>query len=346
MCIVLSETGLTFDDVELEPRFTNIPSRFDESIDLSTQLLYGVNGVKLLYPIISANMDTVTGKDMAAAMYDLGGLGIIHRFMTSEAHRVAIIDSAVPYKVVCIGVGASGQHRLGEMADIAKAVLIDVAHGHCDAVIDQIKWLKSAYPHLPVIAGNIATRAAAEDLILAGANCLKVGIGPGSLCTTRLQTGCGVPQLTAILNVAKAIYEVNKPITLIADGGIKNSGDIVKALAAGADAVMIGNLFAGTVETPGTVFHDPGSLGPYKIYRGMASQEAQLSWKGSATSVEGELKRVRWNGNVKTVFSSLINGILSGMTYQNARNLHELRVNAVFRPQTQAGYRESTPHAL
>jgi len=342
MATILEGVGLSFDDVLLVPRWTNIPSRFDESIDLSSRLL---SNLTLKYPLISANMDTVTHSLMMDTMHKLGGLGIIHRFIPIEAHRVALLDAKSPNKIVCIGVGATELHRLKEMVDFASAVLIDIAHGHCQAVTDQIRTVKELYPRLPIIAGNIATAAAAEDLIEAGADCLKVGIGPGCLCSTRIQTGAGVPQLTAIMQVHNTIIQVNRPVTLIADGGIKHSGDIVKALAAGADAVMIGGLFAGTEEAPGEVFGDYSGQ-RYKIYRGMASREAQLSWKGSATSIEGEVKRIPYRGPVAEIFKSLVNGILSGMSYQNARNLSQLREEAVFQKQTQAGYLEGTPHAL
>ncbi len=221
-------------------------------------------------------------------------------------------------------------------------MLIDIAHGHSNLMIDKIKKVKDIAPEMPVIAGNVATGDGAIDLVEAGADCIKVGVGPGSLCTTRVKTGCGVPQLTAIVDAEQA---VRGRATVIADGGIRCSGDIVKALAAGADAVMIGRLFAGTAETPGDVINAPGK-GKIKVYRGMASKEAQESWKGKATSVEGEMTWVPYKGALAEVFEDLISGIKSGMSYLNSRNILELRENAVFRKQTAAGVVEARPHAI
>jgi len=340
---VLAETGLTFDDVLLRPRKSTIPSRRDQSIDLSTQL---VPGIELQYPIISANMDTVTHREMAMTMMELGGLGIVHRFMEREQQHIVLRYAGAKPTVVCIGLGKQGQWRLDETMDLAPAaVLIDVAHGHCKGVIEQIKWSKKQYPALPVIAGNVATSEGAADLIEAGVNCIKVGVGPGSLCTTRIQTGCGVPQLSAIMDVAECCDYAQKGTTIIADGGIRSSGDIAKALAAGAQAVMIGGLFAGTDEAPGDIRADANGT-MYKTYRGMASRDAQEDWKGTAYSVEGESKKVPYRGPIKKIFDNLIARLCSSMTYLNARSIREFQENAIFQRQTYAGYRESTPHGL
>lgn len=335
----------TFDDVLLEPRCSTMSSRFGGNIDCSTILFPNQKPeFQLLYPIISANMDTVTEWPMADAMHEQGGLGIIHRFMPA-ARQADELRVSKGGHIGCIGVGDDGWKRYLEIETHISAVLIDVAHGHSQSVVEQIKAVKNKNPKMPIIAGNIATWVAACDLIDAGADCLKVGVGPGSLCTTRIKTGCGVPQLEAIIEVAAGIQSMKKPVTLIADGGIRSSGDIVKALAAGADAVMIGSLFAGTEEAPGRCYRDEnGHL--YKIYRGMASRAAQEDWKGYATSVEGEMRRVSFRGSVKDIFKELVDGILSGMSYQNAHNLAELRENAVFIQQTINGYKESTPHGL
>lgn len=342
---ILEREGLTFDDVLLVPCHSTVHSRFDGEVDLSPGYFCSEHK-QLRYPIISANMDTVTELAMATTINNLGGAGIIHRFMPIEkqAKQLAMLP-VEGYKIACIGVGEEAQKRMAFLEPWCDGVLIDVAHGDSIAVVDQIKWVKDNWPHLYVIAGNIATGEAAARLITAGANCLKVGVGPGSLCTTRIKTGCGVPQLTAIVDVAEVIKEVNTPIQLIADGGIRNSGDIVKALAAGADMAMVGGLFAGADETPGRLYHGEKE-GMYKIYRGMASRAAQEDWKGYATSIEGEMRRVPYKGPVQEIFDELISGILSGMSYLDAHNLKELRENAVFIRQTANGYRESTPHGL
>jgi IMP dehydrogenase len=347
------KTGLSFDDVLLVPRKLTFSSRFNGEIDLSTQLL---PNVKLKYPIVSANMDTVTEAEMADKMNELGGLGIVHRFMDAKRHKKELF-SVREHRIVCIGVGTHSRERFDVIHDrpdrdnsYIQGVLIDVAHGHSNTVIERIREVKQSYPNLPIIAGNVATPQGVLDLLQAGADCIKVGVGPGSLCTTRVKTGCGVPQLTAIM-AAKQVVEhslerrLNWKPTIIADGGIKSSGDIIKALAAGADAVMVGNLFAGTDESPGRVVKFPGR-GRMKEYRGMASQEAQESWKGRATSVEGEMTYVPYKGSLENVFNDVISGVLSGMSYQNASNLEELRENAEFTRITPASLQESLPHGV
>lgn len=273
-------------------------------------------------------MDSITEVEMSSCMNKLGGLGIIHRFMKIKDHISQLIELGTGPVVVCIGVGTEELRRLEEALKIGvDAVLIDIAHGHSTAMIEQIKEVKKLC-NLPIIAGNIGTERAAVDLINAGADCLKVGIGPGTVCRTRHNTGVGVPQLTAIKNVASIIDQVNRPVSLIADGGIRYPGDIIKALAVGADAVMVGSIFSGTDETPGQIMRTNGSL--FKTYRGLASREAQLSWKGEATSIEGESITVPYKGSVETIFRDTINNILSGFSYLNARNIRELQENATF----------------
>lgn len=349
MLKIRNEVGLTFDDVILVPRLSSIDSRFNGEIDLSTNLIpWAKPALILKYPIISANMDTVTGGTMAEAMHQYGGLGIVHRFLSVEDHIRELRKITGP-RVACIGVGNSSRERLTWLTHSnLKAVLIDIAHGHCQAMIDQIKWVKDTYPDIRVIAGNVATQEGCIDLINAGADSIKCGVGPGSLCTTRIQTGNGIPQLTAIADCAEVIMSVNRPVSLIADGGIRSSGDIIKALAAGADAVMVGSLLAGTNETPGESqpmsFFGPDGRG--KIYRGMASKAAQKSWKGYTSSIEGESKSVPCRGPVADVLEDLKAGLLSGMSYQNARNISELQAHCEFVRQTYYGHREGLPHGL
>jgi len=337
MVKVVEDVGLTFDDVLLVPRFSEFGSRFNGEISLDTEIL---PGLKLQYPLVSANMDTVTTGPVAQAMERLGGLGIVHRFM-SPSDQVKEFAS-LKYPVACIGVGREGTDRLKVICDTMRpfAVLIDIAHGDSAEMLKQISFVKKF--GFPVIAGNIATAQAARRLWDGGADCVKVGVGPGSLCTTRVQTGCGVPQFTAIMDVASAKLDGK---TIIADGGIRSSGDILKALAVGADAVMIGQLFAGANETPGERYRDRSGQ-VLKRYRGMASKDAQESWKGFATSVEGEATYVPYKGSIEEIFKPLIDSLLSGMSYQGAGDLAELRRNAVFRRQSVAGLREGMPHAL
>jgi len=337
---IRNETGLAFDDVLLVPRKSTIGSRFDGEISLETKIF---SNLELTLPLISANMDSVTGHSMAGVMEATGGIGIIHRFMSIQEQINELVGLETP--IACIGVGEESKERLRTINKSISlvGVLIDIAHGHCDAMIEQIKWVKDNFD-LRVIAGNIATREAAFDLAVAGADCLKVGVGNGAVCTTRINTANGVPQLTALEDVYLATKEINKMVTVIADGGIKNAGDIVKCFAVGADAVMIGKLFAGTEEAPGEMVM--GVNGACKMYRGMASAEAQKSWKGYASSIEGEMTYLPFKGSVSKIIQNLKAGILSGMSYQDAHSLQELRENAEFVRMTNNGLIESKPHAL
>ena len=344
---ILPEIGLTFDDVLLVPRKSNIKSRFGGGIDLSVEVL---PGIKIKHPIISSNMDTVSEYDLVEKIQSLGGLGVIHRFLTIEEH-IEQLKKLSGVKIGCIGVSENGRKRAELIAPFCNGILIDIAHGHCDAVFNQIEWLKNNI-NLPIIAGNVATGEAVEDLAKAGVDGIKFGVGPGSLCSTRINTGNGMPQLTGLINARRALYSLvetgffkDKRIPIIiGDGGIKNSGDIVKALVAGADCIMLGGLLAGTHEAPGAVMNINGSR--VKSFRGMASREAQESWKGVATSIEGEATWVSYKGPVENVYNDLVSGILSGMSYQDARNICELRKNATFIRQTNASLTESKPHGL
>lgn len=332
--------GLTFDDVLIVPAKSEVRSRRDPS--LQSQL------TKKLFietPIISANMDTVTEADMAIAMNQMGGLGILHRFV-SIADQVQFIEklksSGATLLSASIGVHGDYQERAQALIGAGVNVMtIDIAHGHSIAMMDVMKWLKDSYPQIEIIAGNIAMPEAARDLILAGADAIKVGIGPGSMCTTRMITGCGVPQLTAIALCAEVAAEFGVPV--IADGGMKTSGDIVKAFAAGASTVMLGSLLAGTMETPGEIKNGR------KQYRGMASKSAQVSWRGGVPegmAAEGEQTFVNIKGHVKDVISELCGGIRSGMSYVNATTIADIRSRARFMEMSSSGASESRAHGL
>ncbi|MBE8163137.1 MAG: IMP dehydrogenase, partial [Bdellovibrionaceae bacterium] len=213
--------------------------------------------------------------------------------------------------------------------------------GHSTQMIQMLTWIKKEFPSVEVIAGNVATTEGTKELIDYGADAIKVGIGPGSMCTTRIITGCGVPQLTAIANCAQEANKQNVPI--IADGGIRNSGDVVKALAAGADSVMLGSVLSGTLETPGII------KGGKKLYRGMASRSAQDSWRGGVPeglAPEGEMSWVPIKGNVKNVLNEFMGGLRSGMTYLNATKVKEISKNAKFVEISSSGFQESVAHGL
>jgi len=332
--------GLTFDDVLLIPSKSEIRSRKDPV--LQTRLTKTKN---ILIPVISANMDTITESDMAIAMHKQGGLGILHRFMnTAEqvAEVIKVKEAGCQIISASVGVGEDSKDRAKQIVKAGVNLLtIDIAHGHSVQMIEMMKWLKDTFPQVELIAGNLATPEAAFELIQAGADAIKVGIGPGSMCTTRIITGCGVPQLTAIALCVEVAREHNVPV--IADGGLKNSGDIMKALAAGADSVMVGSLLSGTLETPGEIIHGR------KAYRGMASRKAQDSWRGGipeGMAPEGESTTVAIKGHAFDVVSELCGGIRSGMSYVNAQSIREIAEKAKFMEMSSNGIRESKAHGL
>lgn len=341
-------TGLTFDDVLLVPRRSSIRSR--SNVSLHTRL---TRNVDLDLPVVAANMDTVCEDAMALAMARLGGVGVIHRFLPVRA-QVSMVEK-VKAEDATYRVGAAvGTDR--DMVDRAQALtgvgidvlVLDIAHGHAEHAIDGVKALKDAVPHIDVIAGNVATRAGADDLVEAGADAVKVGVGPGGVCTTRQVAGVGVPQLTAIADCRGC------GVPVIADGGIRTSGDIAKALAAGADTVMIGSMFAGTKESPGEV--EATGHGLMKRVRGMASFEAlQARAERHGEDVDDEYFEQRapegvegmvpYKGDVDKLVLRLMAGVKSAMSYSDARSIAEFWENAEFIRVTPLGQRENLPHA-
>lgn len=330
--------GLTFDDVLITPAKSDVRSRRDPQ--LTAKL---TKKISIQTPIISANMDTVTESEMAIAMHQLGGAGILHRFVSIE-EQVGFVQkvkaSGAAVISASIGVNADFKERAQAVVKAGVNVMtIDIAHGHSAAMMDVMKWLKDTHPDVEIIAGNMAMPEAAQDLIEAGADAIKVGIGPGSMCTTRIITGCGVPQLTAIALCAEVAESHGVPV--IADGGIRTSGDIVKAFAAGASTVMLGSMLSGTIETPGVIQNGR------KQYRGMASKSAQVSWRGGlpdGMAPEGESTFVNVKGHVKDVISELTGGIRSGMSYINATSITEIKEKARFIEMSLAGANESRAH--
>ncbi|MDZ4676204.1 MAG: IMP dehydrogenase [Oligoflexia bacterium] len=334
------DRGLTFDDVLIVPAKSEVRSRRNPQLD--TQI---TKKQRLSIPIISSNMDTVTESQMAIAIGKLGGLGIIHRFITiqEQVHEVRkVVEAGISVVSASIGVNDDFKERAQALVKAGVTILtIDIAHGHSVSMMETLKYLKDTFSDIEVIAGNVATPEGTLDLIQAGADAIKVGIGPGSMCTTRIITGCGVPQLTAI-SMCREVSEEYK-VPLIADGGIKTSGDLVKALAAGASSVMVGSLLAGTIETPGDIKKG------FKQYRGMASKSAQVSWRGEVPegmAPEGESTMVACKGHVKDVIDELCGGLRSGMSYVNALTLQELGEKAYFIEMTPTGLRENHAHGL
>lgn len=360
-----AKKGLTFDDVLLIPAESHV---LPNEVDLSTQL---ADNIKLNIPLISAGMDTVTEGAMAIAMALQGGLGVVHKNMSiqAQASEVANVKSVVvpsnatkaavddQNRLLCaaaVGVTSDTFERAEALLKAgADAIVIDTAHGHSAGVLRKIKEFREHFPKQTLIAGNVATGDATRALFDAGVDVVKVGIGPGSICTTRIVAGVGVPQITAIYDAASAAREYHKPI--IADGGIKYSGDVVKALAAGGNAVMLGSMLSGTTEAPGDIFEDNGKK--YKRYRGMGSVGAMAQAHGSSDRYfqggvneanklvpEGIEARVEYKGDVSDVVFQIDGGLRSGMGYCGAANISELIEKAQFVQITNAGLRESHPH--
>ena len=338
----IMQEGITFDDVLLVPAYSEVLPR-----EVSLMGRFSRN-IALDSPFASAAMDTVTEGRMAAAMARKGGIGVIHKNMTAEKQAEEVASVKAQGLKVAAGVGITPDilDRVKALAQAGvDAIVLDSAHGHSKGVVDALKAVKAAFPALDVVVGNIATAAAAKDLIAAGADGLKVGIGPGSICTTRIVAGVGMPQLTAIADVA----EVAGDIPVIADGGLRYSGDVVKALAAGASCVMCGSMFAGTDEAPGEVVEVDGVK--MKGYRGMGSIDAMQAGsadryfqKGAKKLVpEGVVARVPYKGSVEDVIFQLEGGLRSGMGYCGAKDLDALH-KAQFVKISPATVKENHPH--
>ena len=361
-----AKQGITFDDVLLIPAESHV---LPNEVDLSTQL---APNLKLNIPLISAGMDTVTEGKMAAAMAKMGGLGVIHKNLsikaqadevrlaknteiTPEDKHAAVDANGKLLVAAAVGVTSDTFERAEALFEAgADAIVIDTAHGHSAGVLRKIKEIRDHFPEKTLIAGNVATAEGTRALFEAGVDVVKVGIGPGSICTTRVVAGVGVPQLTAVYDAANVAREFGKPI--IADGGIKYSGDVVKALAAGGNAVMLGSMLSGTEEAPGDV--QQGSDGRLvKSYRGMGSVGAMAQQHGSSDRYfqggvneanklvpEGIEARVEYKGDVADVIFQMVGGLRSGMGYVGAKDIQTLIDNAQFVQITNAGLRESHPH--
>ena len=331
---------LTYDDVLLVPQYSDIESR--KEIDIGSTL---DKKMHLDLPIISAPMDTVTTTNMTIAMGKANALGIIHRYNSIEEQCEMVKKAWEHVEHVGAAVGVVGDYlkRASRLYhNGAKVLCVDVAHGHhklAEKAIKSIKELLNDSIHL--IAGNVATLEGFNALADWGADSVRCNIGGGSICSTRIQTGHGIPGLQTIFDCAKS----DRNVKIIADGGIRSSGDIVKALAAGANFVMLGSMLAGTDESPGDMII--GALNTKtKVYRGMASKEAQFDWRGRSSSNEGISTTIPYKGSVKNVLMNLSNGIQSGLSYSGCRNIKELQENAIFIKQTAAGRAESNTHIL
>lgn len=328
--------SLAFDDVLLRPRYSNIVTRKD--VDLSVEI--GTPRPMRL-PVFASPMDTVMSIPMAVRVFEAGGRGILHRYCSIDEQVEALMNCEGAEVFAAVGVTGDWFDRVLELVRAGAAGLcIDVAHGHHKTVISAVEKLKGILPlGIHLMAGNVATLDGFNALAEAGADSVRVGVGGGSICSTRIQTGHGVPTFQSVLECS----ESESDCLLVADGGIKNSGDIVKALAAGADAVMIGSMLAGTTESPGEIISNRGEA-PVKVYRGMASPEAQVAWRGKYSSNEGVSRTVPLKGDVTGVLYEIDKGIRSGLSYSGARSIRELQAKAKFTVQTSAGAKESSTH--
>tara|TARA_B110001452_G_scaffold86531_1_gene70714 strand:- start:1384 stop:2457 length:1074 start_codon:yes stop_codon:yes gene_type:complete len=341
--------ALTFDDVTMAPKYSEVlPSEVDTSTQLSKNLI-------LKIPLLSSAMDTVTESKMAIAIAKAGGIGVIHRNLDIKKQIYEIKKVKQKKLMVGAAVGA-GPMEIKRAKAILKEkvnlIVVDTAHAHSKKVSEIIKMIKiNKSEDVALCAGNIATAEAAKFLIKLGVDIIKVGIGPGSICTTRLVAGIGVPQLSAIIEVKKGVK--NKNVKIISDGGIKYSGDLAKALSAGADAIMIGSLFAGTTEAPGKLIKKNGKL--YKNFRGMGSVGAmnkgsadryfQKKEKDSSKYVpEGVEGYVKFKGDIQNIIYKLVGGLKSSMGYLGAKKIFKLKIKPNFVKITKAGFYESMVH--
>ncbi len=362
--------GITYDDVLLLPGYSDFKR---DDINISAQL---TTKIRLRTPLVSAPMDTVTEHELAIALAEFGGIGIIHRNLTvnDQADQVKKVKDKNLLVGAAIGASRGFEERAKALVNAGVDVLVvDSAHGYADYIIDTIKFVKTQYPELQVIGGNIATYEGAKALIEAGADGLRVGMGPGAICTTRIISGMGVPQITAILETSRAAAPQDIPV--IADGGIQYSGDIVKALAAGASTVMMGSIFASCSESPGekmqlkpeevpsrfkSIFKKGKETYTFKSYRGMGSVGAMQegakikseeefhgkSYKDKVLVAEGVEGLVPVTGTVEDVVDQAVGGIRSGMYYVGAKTIHELKEKGRFIQITQASLTESHPHDI
>lgn len=330
----------TFDDVALVPQFNNIPSRTEPSLES-----WLTRDRKIQIPLLASNMDTVIGEELAEILLQYGTLPIFHRF-TDFATQMRWVDKYRERTFISCGILSLDETR--RLLDLGAAgVCIDVAHGHSNRMFKMIEELKCTHPTKDVIAGNVCTAMAYHDLVNAGADAVKVGVGPGAACTTRMVTGFGMPQFSAIYECAQIAEKLRIP--LIADGGIRDSRDVVLALAAGASSVMIGKLFAITQESAAT--KRPGAL-PQQCeakYRGQASEDFQTDYYGALkekTVAEGIDFWSPVSGSAKKLIENLLGGLRSGMTYGGARNIKELQRKAEFVEVTAAYKSESLPRRV
>jgi IMP dehydrogenase len=336
--------ALTYDDIQIIPKYSEIEHRNDCNIETRF-----TKNFKIQTPYVSSPMDTVTESNMAIEISKLGGIGCIHRFMSIDDQIIEInkIKNILPSSPICVSVGVKDNNRIDKVIENgANIILIDVAHGNTLMVKNTIKYIKSKYSNIDVIAGNIATSEGAKNLCEWGSDAIRVGIGNGSLCETRTRTGIGIPQVTALIDCISVANKYNVPV--IADGGIRIIGDIAKALALGASSVMLGSILSGTKESPGNI--EKMGIWPneqlFKKYRGSASLDTKKDHNLEEKNVEGNSKIIPYKGKIKRLIRDINDGLKSSMSYVNANNLIEFKNNSRFVKITQNGVIEAKPHLL
>lgn len=348
--IKYNNSALCFDDILLVPQRSAVSSRHD--VNTNMIIGSGSRSIHLDLPVIAAPMDTVCDLDMCIAIAGAGGLGILHRYMSYEDQikKTKFLSDAK----FSFGVAIASNNGFLDQAQAlyyagARLLLVDTANGHGKYAIDAVKALRDKFDDVHIMAGNVATADGFSRLAAAGADSVRVGIGGGSACTTRIVSGHGVPTLASIMDCDKWLNEFGSSgidtCSIVADGGIRNSGDMVKAFAAGAHAVMVGSMLAGTDESPGNVFiNEHGQH--VKSFRGMASREAQKDATGNVSVAEGISTTLPYKGHVKNILDEIRGGLGSGCSYSGVFNLFELSSFAKYINVTQASLSESKPHAL
>ena len=336
--------GYSYDDVLIVPKYNTVASRKDVNFKTKVTRNYEID-----IPILAANMDTVCDSKMAITLGKLGGLGVIHRFMSVEeqANQVRLVKKEKLIVAAALGIKDYEERSEALVKAGVNIIVLDIAHAHSKMCGKVLKYLKETHPNVDVMVGNVATKEAARDFVNRGADAIKVGIGPGAMCITRIMTGAGVPQLTAIMDV----YESTQGrIPICADGGIKMQGDVVKAIGAGADTVMMGSVLSGTDEAPGEMILKNGDS--FKLYRGMASFDAAVKkskldgnkGKIEIISVEGEQTLVKYKGPVEPIIKKYLGGLASGMTYVGAAKIEDIKGKVDFIEISYAGMKESIAH--
>lgn len=331
-----------FDDVLLMPQHSEVASRHD--VDLTMSIGSGSRKIVLNTPIISAPMDTVTDVEMIKAMAENGGLGILHRFMSYRDQKYKIeslVENNIAFGVAIASNNGYLEHAVHLYNAGTRMFLIDTANGHSNYAINATESLRKELPDVHIMAGNVATYDGFKRLADAGADSIRVGIGGGSVCTTRVVSGHGVPTLASLKEIAD---NYDGQCSIIADGGIRTSGDMVKSFAAGADAVMLGSMLAGTDESPGEMFETNGTI--VKHFRGMASAQAQIDFSGKLSVAEGVSTTIPYKGSVKNVIDQARGGLGSGCSYSGVHKLSDLSVVAHFVPVSPLSVNESKPHAM